>query len=578
MSSASVAFTAQCMTLGSLLSGTRTFTIPSFQRSYSWTSREVAQLLTDLWFGIGEAHERAAAYNGLFLGSLVVVDANGSSGKPPAPFQIIDGKQRLTTLTILLAALRDRLGQAVPWIGDLLSHVDNPEKPNLLTSRLTLEIEERTYFDVQVQRNGATQEPVEPDEDAPGSRGIRECQLTILEDCEDRSDEDLQALANFLRDEVVIALIAAPDMDTAYRVFLSTNHRGKPLTSTDILKAELMSEVPEAQRDDTLERWRTMERLLDRDFDLVPGLLQTLLGSRQAPQIRGVLAISRSHGGAVPFLNDTLFPLGESLYPILHATHMGSPLSEAINRNLRLLGWLKARDWVAPLVAFYQKYPNQPEQLARFVAALERLAFVMQISGTGGDQREARYRNVIEAIRSGSANEGAVGPLAINREDQEALLAKANGSLYRRSAATCKYLLKRISAIDASDITVESLTDVSVEHVLPTNISNNSPWLQVIPNADERAACNRLLGNLVLISRQQNKDAKNQGFQAKLRVYFPAGQASPHAITNDLLGATSWTAQDIRSRDAALMSKLRSLVGIPPDVGPGRRKKKGKTA
>jgi len=578
---ASQAFNAQVTSLGALLSGSHNFVIPIFQRSYSWTSREVAQLLTDLWIGIEEGRERGLAYRGLFLGSMVVLDPTVAAANEPAErgeaYLVIDGKQRLTTLTVLLAVLRDRIADRAPWIEDLLTFAPDPGQPSVSLPRLKLGLEEGAYFGVQVYRPGATLSPIEPDDDHAGRRRIRECQLTIFDDCEVRNDEDLLALATFLRDEVLIALISAPDVDAAYRVFVGTNHRGKPLSPTDILKAELMAGVPESEREATLERWHTTEMLLDKDFDQLPGFLYALQSHRHGPQIIGVLELSRQHGGAPRFLNEVLFPLADALYPILNACHMGSPHSERINRSLRMLGWLKARDWVPPVLGFMGLYKDQPGRLAEYLEALELLAFAMHIAGIGGDQRVVRYRAVLEALKAGMLPDGSQSPLALSQEDQEALLSKANGGLHRRSPGTCKYLLKRISASYPGDVLNESLGDFSVEHVLPTNLSNNSPWIKIIPDPDERAACNRLLGNFVLISKQQNKEAKNQGFDIKLRVYFPHGQPSPHAITNQLIGFRTWNAVDIRTREAMLISRLRQIVGIPDNVGPARKRKSKRT-
>jgi len=574
-----LAYSSETLTLGELLSGARTYDIPMFQRSYSWTAREVGQLMTDLWFGVEEARNRGEAYGGLYLGSLVVVDPMlAGEGSAADPYQIIDGKQRLTTLSILLSVLRDRLAAEAAWIDDSLSHVANPGEDAPRTSRLELGIEEGAYYNVQVLRPGAIRAPLEPDGENLGRRCIRECQLTILNDFEDRDDAELAELAGFLRDNVVLAMIAAPDTDAAFRVFLSTNHRGKPLSATDILKAELMADVAEREREGTLERWRTAEKLLGDDFGQLPAYLHALHGRSHGAHIREVLELSKQQGGAGRFLGETLFPMAEQLYPILNATHMGSPHSESINRSLRMLGWQKARDWVPAVLAFAARYPDEPEQLAAFLEAHERLAFTLQVSGVGGEQRARRYRAVIDWLSENRSPGYTTGPLALTSDDHSALLLKANGSLHKRSAATCKYLLKRISASLPGDVLIASLTDVSVEHVLPTSPAQNSSWLRDFPDAGERVACNKLLGNLVLASRQQNTDARNQGLEAKQRILFPGGQPSPHAITNLLMGLAAWTASDIRARDALFMERLREIAGIAKEAAPARRKKAKRAA
>jgi len=565
------------MNLGSLLSGSRSYAIPIFQRSYSWTSDEVGQLLADLWEGIAESRQRQESYCGLYLGSLVVVDAGSGSGQgkttlAPEAFQVIDGKQRLTTLTILLAALRDRLGPEAPWINDLLSHVNDEGRETIRAARLTLGLDEDSYFGVQVRRPGATRSPVEPENGSVGGRCIRQCQQTILDDFEDRTAEELAELAEFLRDRVAIALISAPDIDTGFRLFLTTTHRGKPLTSADILKVELISGLPESDREPGLERWRRTEKQLGEEFGLLPGYLRVLHGAGHGATIREVLELSQRLGGAKRFLDEFLFPVADILHPILKAGYSGFPQAEPINRSLRILGWLNARDWVTPALAFASRYPDRPDEFATFLGALDRLAYGMLIVGIGGDRRLARYRDLVEAISGGMAFDGVLGLMELNGDEQAKLLLNAGSNFYQRSAAACKCLLKRLSASYPGDVAVETLKGVTIEHVLPTNPSGKSPWLVAIPESADRTDCNKLLGNLVLVSKQQNDEAKNQGLDAKLRVFFPGGQLSPHAITNQLMGARSWTANDIRARDAALKRRIREIWGIPDKVVPSRKR------
>lgn len=557
-----LAFTAEALSLGDLLSGDRRFAIPVFQRAYSWTSREVGQLVGDLWLALAEQRHLAAPNGGLLLGSVVVVDERrrtGAAGDGLAPAWVIDGKQRLTTLTILLAILRDQLGDAAGWIGDLIWRIDQAQTAAAPSPRLVLDLEEDTYFGVQVRRPGASIDPSEPQGDHKGRRGIRDAQETIAEDLEDRSIDDLLALAEFLRDQVALVLITAPDIDTGFKLFVTTNHRGKPLSPSDILKAELMAEVPEQHREARLAQWGNAERALGKDFHDLPGYLRALHSRSQGPIIRDVLDVSHREGGAVQFLDATLFPLADRLHPILHAAHAGSPFSARINTSLRYLNWLRARDWVPPALAFSSRYPGRNEDFAVFLEALERLAYGLQILGSGADRRQARYRSVIDAMGNAAVTESAQAPLNLTDDEQWTMVLNARSNLYHRSQSTCKLLLKRLSASYPGDDPMPVLADVTVEHILPRNLSAESPWRRAIPDAEEREACSKMLGNLVLLSKQQNKDARNNAFEIKQGIVFPAGRPSPHAITNQIKGLPQWGADEIRARDAYLLQRMTDI-------------------
>jgi Protein of unknown function DUF262/Protein of unknown function (DUF1524) len=575
-----LAFRAEALSLGGLLSGDRHFAVPVFQRAYSWTSREVAQLSGDLWLGLEQSREDAGQDHGLLLGSLVVVKEPGPSGGVGAAESVcwvIDGKQRLTTLTVLLAALRDKLGLRANWISDLIwrNGASNGLAPSV--PRLTLDLEEDAYFGVQVRRPGSSADPLEPDGEHRGRLRLRECQQTIVDDLEDRPDSDLIALAEYLRDRVALVLISAPDIDTGFRTFVTTNHRGKPLTATDILKTELMAEVPEKDRHARLDQWAAAERTLGTDFQELPGYLRAVYGKAHGATIRDVLALSHREGGAAQFLDTHLFPLASRLHPILNASHAGSPLSGRINAALRHLTWLKARDWVPPALAFSSRYPGRDLEFALFLEGLERLAYGHQVLGNGADKRLTRYRNVMEALGTAVPANGHVPQLDLTEDEQWTMQLNARSNLYHRSPAACKVLLKRLSASYPGDDPVTTLSDVTVEHVLPRNVPAESPWRQHIPNAEDREACSKMLGNLVLISKPQNKEARNHPFDVKRLIYFPGGQASPHAITDQLRPLNHWRAEDIRARDADLQARMVTIWRLT--AGPrAKRAKPGATS
>jgi uncharacterized protein with ParB-like and HNH nuclease domain len=82
------------------------FSIPPYQRPYAWTTEQAGELLTDLLSFLGSGSETVAEVNPYFLGSIVLI-----KGEDTPDADVVDGQQRLTTLTILLAALRTLVKQ-----------------------------------------------------------------------------------------------------------------------------------------------------------------------------------------------------------------------------------------------------------------------------------------------------------------------------------------------------------------------------------------------------------------------------------------------------------------------------------
>ena len=96
--------------------------------------------------------------------------------------------------------------------------------------------------------------------------------------------------------------------------------------------------------------------------------------------------------------------------------------------------------------------------------------------------------------------------------------------------------------------------DVTVEHVLP---KGGSPWWnQLFPDSALRLELAHLLGNLVLITYEQNKDADNKPYPKKREVYFNSPNAPIHAVTKDLGSIEEWTLQAIEDRHERLVRIL----------------------
>ena len=106
-------FASHIFTLGDLLSDPHEFRIPDYQRPYSWRVTEAAQLLEDINNAIAEGSKQPDDEEGYFLGSVLLIDrapAASSDANPPSHhrvFDIVDGQQRLVTVTILLSVIRD---------------------------------------------------------------------------------------------------------------------------------------------------------------------------------------------------------------------------------------------------------------------------------------------------------------------------------------------------------------------------------------------------------------------------------------------------------------------------------------
>ena len=137
--------------IGAVFDNSYVFTIPTYQRPYAWTTEQVGELLGDLEYAIDNGPDDLNEIAPYFLGSIVLIK---DPAKPDA--EVVDGQQRLTTITILLCVVRELAGEgAAAFIDPLIREEANPYTGTKARYRLSLRKRDREFFRENVQDTGA---------------------------------------------------------------------------------------------------------------------------------------------------------------------------------------------------------------------------------------------------------------------------------------------------------------------------------------------------------------------------------------------------------------------------------------
>lgn len=257
------------------------YSIDYYQREYKWESKQLAELVADLTAKFLELHEAdhsrrdVAKYAGYFLGSIII------SQKGAQPF-VVDGQQRLTSLTLMLTYLR-RLQhgrQDQVNVDELIYSEKFGEKS------FNLDVDDRLHCMDAIFEHGE----YEPPNDAPESvRTLvdRYSELNSLFPDELKGDA-LPYFIDWLKDRVQLVQITAYSDEDAYAIFETMNDRGLKLTPADMLKGYLLANMDEGRpRTHANELWRKRLRLLDeRAEDSGSDFLKTWLRSQYSTKIR----------------------------------------------------------------------------------------------------------------------------------------------------------------------------------------------------------------------------------------------------------------------------------------------------
>ena len=541
------------MNLGDLLGQRLSFRVPTYQRPYSWTTREAGQLLDDLELSLAGELDPGEARDGHFFGAMLLVAHPPEGDQPSDVRDIVDGQQRLVTLTILLAVLRDLAadrGLAMKRdIEPLLSTMGNAGSR---CSRIVLGGPENGFFERFVLAPGAS--AAMPEFDVEGvERRILDVREHFVGELVLRASDDLGRLAHYLQRSCFATVITTGNIDRAHRIFTILNNRGRPLARNDILKAHLLGLIAPPLQVAYARRWQAMERRLGDRFEELFSHIRTIAGRSRERIISGVGDLIEESGGAERFFDEILEPYSQ----IQSAMIDGHSATHELSRAVAYLGWIGSTDWMPPVMLWWRTCDGDPDRLQPFLRRFERLAFCLRLLGIGADKRVSRFNAVLAAIRSGRLDAPG-SPLDLTREESRNIVHNLRG-LHTRSQLTCKLLLLRLNDELAGSPQGLDPQLYTVEHVLPQRPNRASAWRTSFPLAEEREACTQSLGNLVLVTRTQNDRARNMELARKLSVYFaPEHQPMPH-ITRDLEGITAWTPSDVRAREERLLAAVDRL-------------------
>lgn len=263
----------------SLLGGAK-YAIDYYQREYRWTRKQITELIDDLSGKFGESHEEGnersdvEGYGHYFLGSIIISDKDGHK-------YIIDGQQRLTSLTLLLIYIPRQLE-------------DNEQKGQLTDLIFSKKFGKRS-FNLDVPERADCMEALftgQPFEENGQPESVRNI-LQRYQDIEDYFPDELSGsnlpfFADWLIENVLLVEITAYSDDDAYTIFETMNDRGLSLTPTDMLKGYLLANITDQDaRTRSSKVWRDLiARLQDIGKEEDADAIKAWLRSQHARTIR----------------------------------------------------------------------------------------------------------------------------------------------------------------------------------------------------------------------------------------------------------------------------------------------------
>ncbi|MBS2993237.1 DUF262 domain-containing protein [Rhodococcus erythropolis] len=541
--------------LGKLFTAEYDFTIPDYQRPYAWGKDETLQLLDDLQSSLDRDTDEP-----YFLGSVVLVKEKGV-----ATAEVIDGQQRLTTLTIVFSVLRD-LAANPSLRADIQKFVEEPEvvwdnrpaKP-----RLKLRDRDAKFFRENIQTDGAIAALMSLSDNhvtTDAQKSIRDNAEALHDALTQWTDDERKRLFVMMASRTFLVVVSTPDLNSAYRIFSVMNARGLPLTPPDIFKSQVVGAISESDRGNYADLWEDLEEELGRvEFGNLFLYLRTIVSKARAE--RGLLVefpkqvlndYLPTNGKA--FIDNLLGPYSLADQRLINQDFDGGGLWDDVNAWLKRLVQLDNDDWRPAALWALKNHKDDPAFLNSFLQKLERLAASFLLRRVYTTPRVARYLELLKQLDAGDAL-GAKA-FVLSDEEKKQTRERIGGEIYLVKQVR-KYVLLRLDSIIADDPGASYTHKIiTVEHVLPQNPKVDSQWLDDFTE-DQRAHWTHRLGNLLLLNRTKNSQAQNFDFDVKKSKYFTSGKgAALFALTTQVLSCPEWTPTIIDQRQAELTRKL----------------------
>lgn len=544
------------------------FKIPSYQRPYSWLKENAIQLFDD----VAESafvQQPLADLRPYFVGSMVLVKCDGN---PSA--EVIDGQQRLTTLTILLSGIRQVSlerniiieGQIfAPSLNAFIYEPGNIAAGVAASYRLSVRPSDSTFFQNYIQIPGQLRN-LTPDMVLPDSqRRMADNAVAFLEKLESLNDQNIVLFAQYLLQKIFVAIVLTGDEEAAFRIFSVLNDRGLALSTADILKAEIIGAMPQEIRDTYSSKWDECEEALGtEDFSNLFAHIRMIGVKKKASQstVKEIREHLNPTENPTRFIDEYVGPLADIMEEIsdvrIEVAQKGDEIAEIIRwlNQLATIAYIGHTDWLPVALEMVRKLRNQPLALAETLEKLEKLTFGMMVLHRSSTARIERYGSLLREMDA--ANIADWNSLNLTEEEKATILTRLEGEVYEEYF--CRYLLKRIdSHVAGAGAVYGSSKVVTIEHILPQNPGPESQWLVDFPSEELRAEVTNRLGNLALLSGKRNTAASNRDYTKKIETYFQPRQGH-FALTAQLVANfPTWTKADFDKRHEELLAVCRAI-------------------
>lgn len=567
-------------TLLAFLDGTKQLVIPIFQRDYAWTANEHCRRLWDDLLQSAAARTTGNKPPQHFVGSVVHAAVSGAQGPLPQSL-IIDGQQRLTTLTLLLLALRDhgdptesKHSASLPSPAEIDdSYLRNRYKTGDDYYRLLLRRSDHDALSALVRHRA---DSISSSSRIKTNYEWFRAQLT-------KDSTDLLSVWDGIRSLVYVDVSLQTPPDDPQTIYETLNSTGLALRTSDLIRNYVLLGVDAERQESLYERfWQKIEELYGKELDVLDDFLRDYLDlihdnvdrtkrgdvylkfreywrkqkdeqSDVESLLDQMLCFAQHHsayrlGRSVAGIPEPVFPLFGRIRGL--TTGRGRTPAIAV---VRLLNYHRSGDL-------------SDDGLAEALSVIE--SYLVRRATCGWPSNS--YDKVFAMIASEIGSEDPLSDLkaSLRREprgygfpaDEQFFRALAGDALYGRTV--CRFLLERMEnhRRKKERVVASEFTQLTIEHIMPKTINSKSAdgqaWIAALEPEwrDVHEAWLDRIGNLTLT--EYNAELSNSPFNEKNRMVF---SQSPLKLNESIRKHTSWTPVEMQERTDELVAMAKEI-------------------
>lgn len=552
-----------------LLKASSQFIVPIYQRLYSWQEAECSQLWDDI-LRAGTMSELGSH----FTGSIVYVSKDKATNTSAEPDLIIDGQQRVTTVTLILAALADRLEQ-------LPQGEQEPRdgfSPRKIRNRYLLnddEDGERRFKLILSQNDKDALLAILRRADLP-----RDIDTRVIENYEyfrrkfDDPTLDLSTVCRGLDKLVVVDVKLERGVDNPQLVFEAMNSTGKKLSQADLIRNFVLMGLPTKQQEDLYEAyWRPMELEFsgadESQFDqFVRHYLTIRTG--ELPRLADIYDAFKEHAADFIRAGKTVDALVIEMRQYARrycAMALGKEEDPMLQRAFKDLDQIKA-DVVYPfLLEVYTDYEVKTISRLDFVEIVDLVISyifrraVCRIPTNSLNKTFANFKlavhkeHYLQSVKAHFLSLKSYRRFPVDSEFRTALMVNDLYNFRRRS-----YLFRILENHGRKErVTIE---DYTIEHIMPQNENLSTEWQTALGEDWQDIQMTHLhtLGNLTLTG--YNSEYSDRPFQQK-RDMQGGFRDSPLRLNKGLGQLETWNLNEIQKRASRLADEALEIWTMP---------------